>query len=58
MAATKDLSPRLTAAFINTILAKTVSNMTIQDIKDLLDGLNRFPKAYNDYTVPIGNLFP
>jgi hypothetical protein len=58
MAATKDQSPRITASLINSILVKTVSNMTLQDIKDLLDGLNRIPQAYNDYTVPIGPLFP
>lgn len=58
MAATKDLSPRLTAALINTILAKTASNLTIQDLVDLRDALNRFPKPFNDYTVQIGTLFP
>lgn len=58
MAATLDLAPHLPASKINAILAKAASALTIQDLKDLEDGLRRFPKAYNDPTAQIGSLFP
>jgi hypothetical protein len=56
--ATLDLAPHLPATKINTILAKTVSAMTLQDLKDIEDGLKRFPKAWNDLTQQVGNVFP
>jgi hypothetical protein len=56
--ATLDLAPHLPASKINTILAKNASNLTIQDLLDLEDALNRFTKSRNDPMAQLGTLFP
>lgn len=42
---TINLAPHLTAAHLNAILAKNASALTIQDLADLRDALNRCPAA-------------
>ena len=47
MATTIDYAPHLTAAILNSIQAKTVPALTVNDLRALLDAINRTPNGSN-----------
>ena len=57
MAATEDRSPGHTASQINTILAKTVANMTLADLIFITEAIDRGAGNKNSKTATIGSLF-
>lgn len=53
-----DIGPHLTAAQLNAILAKTVANATLADLRKILDALNRIGGAFNNESATITSLLP
>lgn len=53
-----DIGPHLTAAQLNAILAKTVANATLADLRKILDALNRIGGAFNSESATITSLLP
>lgn len=56
--ATIDQAPHLTAAQLNAILAKTVANATLADLRKIFDALNRISGALNSESATITSLLP
>jgi hypothetical protein len=54
---TTHVAPHLTYQLLNTIQAKTVGQLTIADLKTLLDAANRVPLG-NVPTTTVAQLFP